>query len=229
MATLSLKPKLANLERSIAYQFRDRELLVQALTHRSYGATNNERLEFIGDGLVNAVVAQLLYSAHPDLDEGSLSRLRSKLVSRDGLSVIAKRFDLGPLLQLGAGERKSGGRHRDSILADAVEAIAGAILMDTDFGRASEIVSAWFHDDVASLDTSSTRDAKTLLQEWLQGKGYSLPTYSVVSVSGEDHNQQFEVSCHTEVGDLISYGRASSRKKAEQAAAADLLERLING
>ena len=229
MATLSLKPKLANLERSIAYQFRDRELLVQALTHRSYGATNNERLEFIGDGLVNAVVAQLLYSAHPDLDEGSLSRLRSKLVSRDGLSVIAKRFDLGPLLQLGAGERKSGGRHRDSILADAVEAIAGAILMDTDFGRASEIVSAWFHDDVASLDTSSTRDAKTLLQEWLQGKGYSLPTYSVVSVSGEDHNQQFEVSCHTEVGDLASYGRASSRKKAEQAAAADLLERLING
>ena len=229
MATLSLKPKLANLERSIAYQFRDRELLVQALTHRSYGATNNERLEFIGDGLVNAVVAQLLYSAHPDLDEGSLSRLRSKLVSRDGLSVIAKRFDLGPLLQLGAGERKSGGRHRDSILADAVEAIAGAILMDTDFGRASEIVSAWFHDDVASLDTRSTRDAKTLLQEWLQGKGYSLPTYSVVSVSGEDHNQQFEVSCHTEVGDLVSYGRASSRKKAEQAAAADLLERLING
>lgn len=229
MATLSLKPKLANLERSIAYQFRDRELLVQALTHRSYGATNNERLEFIGDGLVNAVVAQLLYSAHPDLDEGSLSRLRSKLVSRDGLSVIAKRFDLGPLMQLGAGERKSGGRHRDSILADAVEAIAGAILMDTDFGRASEIVSAWFHDDVASLDTSSTRDAKTLLQEWLQGKGYSLPTYSVVSVSGEDHNQQFEVSCHTEVGDLVSYGRASSRKKAEQAAAAELLERLING
>lgn len=229
MATLSLKPKLANLERSIAYQFRDRELLVQALTHRSYGATNNERLEFIGDGLVNAVVAQLLYSAHPDLDEGSLSRLRSKLVSRDGLSVIAKRFDLGPLLQLGAGERKSGGRHRDSILADAVEAIAGAILMDTDFGRASEIVSVWFHDDVASLDTRSTRDAKTLLQEWLQGKGYSLPTYSVVSVSGEDHNQQFEVSCHTEVGDLVSYGRASSRKKAEQAAAADLLERLING
>ena len=229
MATLSLKPKLANLERSITYQFRDRELLVQALTHRSYGATNNERLEFIGDGLVNAVVAQLLYLAHPDLDEGSLSRLRSKLVSRDGLSVIAKRFDLGPLLQLGAGERKSGGRHRDSILADAVEAIAGAILMDTDFGRASEIVSAWFHDDVASLDTSSTRDAKTLLQEWLQGKGYSLPTYSVVSVSGEDHNQQFEVSCHTEVGDLVSYGRASSRKKAEQAAAADLLERLING
>ena len=229
MATLSLKPKLANLERSMAYQFRDRELLVQALTHRSYGATNNERLEFIGDGLVNAVVAQLLYLAHPDLDEGSLSRLRSKLVSRDGLSVIAKRFDLGPLLQLGAGERKSGGRHRDSILADAVEAIAGAILMDTDFGRASEIVSAWFHDDVASLDTSSTRDAKTLLQEWLQGKGYSLPTYSVVSVSGEDHNQQFEVSCHTEVGDLVSYGRASSRKKAEQAAAADLLERLING
>lgn len=229
MATVTLKPKLANLERSIAYQFENRDLLVQALTHRSFSATNNERLEFIGDGLVNAVVAKLLFSAYPDLDEGSLSRLRSKLVSRDGLSVIAKRFDLGPLLQLGAGERKSGGRHRDSILADAVEAIAGAILMDTDFGRASEIVSVWFHDDVAGLDIISTRDAKTQLQEWLQGKGHSLPTYSVVSVSGEDHNQEFEVSCHTEAGDLVSYGRASSRKKAEQAAAGDLLERLVNG
>lgn len=229
MATLTLKPKLANLERSIGYQFDDRELLVQALTHRSFGATNNERLEFIGDGLVNAVVAKLLFSAHPELDEGSLSRLRSKLVSRDGLAVIAKRFDLGPLLQLGAGERKSGGRHRDSILADAVEAIAGAILMDTEFGSASAIVSTWFYDDVAGLDTNSTRDAKTRLQEWLQGKGHALPTYSVVSVSGEDHNQEFEVSCHTEVGDLVSFGRASSRKKAEQAAAGDLLERLING
>ena len=229
MATLTLKPKLANLERSIGYQFDDRELLVQALTHRSFGATNNERLEFIGDGLVNAVVAKLLFSAHPELDEGSLSRLRSKLVSRDGLAVIAKRFDLGPLLQLGAGERKSGGRHRDSILADAVEAIAGAILMDAEFGSASAIVSTWFYDDVAGLDTTSTRDAKTQLQEWLQGKGYALPTYSVVSVSGEDHNQEFEVSCHTEVGDLVSFGRASSRKKAEQAAAGDLLERLING
>lgn len=229
MATLTLKPKLANLERSIGYQFDDRELLVQALTHRSFGATNNERLEFIGDGLVNAVVAKLLFSAHPELDEGSLSRLRSKLVSRDGLAVIAKRFDLGPLLQLGAGERKSGGRHRDSILADAVEAIAGAILMDTEFGSASAIVSTWFYDDLAGLDTTSTRDAKTRLQEWLQGKGHALPTYSVVSVSGEDHNQEFEVSCHTEVGDLVSFGRASSRKKAEQAAAGDLLERLING
>ena len=228
MVTLTLKPKLAHLERSIAYQFNDRELLSQALTHRSFGATNNERLEFIGDGLVNAVVAKLLFSAHPDLDEGSLSRLRSKLVSRDGLAVIAKRFELGPLLQLGAGERKSGGRHRDSILADAVEAIAGAILMDSDFGRASDIVSAWFYDDVADLDITSTRDAKTLLQEWLQGRGHALPTYSVVSVSGEDHNQEFEVSCHTEVGDLVSYGRATSRKKAEQAAAGGLLERLIN-
>lgn len=228
MATVTLKPKLTNLQRSIAYQFEDPELLHQALTHRSFGATNNERLEFIGDGLVNAVVARLLFSAHPNLDEGSLSRLRSKLVSRDGLSVVARRFELGPLLQLGAGERKSGGRHRDSILADAVEAIAGAILMDADFGRASEVVSKWFHDDVVGLDINSTRDAKTLLQEWLQGKGHSLPSYTVVSVTGEDHNQEFEISCHTDVGDLVSYGRASSRKKAEQAAAGDLLERLIN-
>jgi ribonuclease-3 len=170
----------------------------------------------------------LLFSAHPTLDEGSLSRLRSKLVSKDGLAVIAKRFDLGSLLQLGTGERKSGGRHRDSILADAVEAIAGAILVETDFGQASAIVSQWFVEGVASLDITSTRDAKTLLQEWLQGKGYALPQYTVVSVTGEDHNQQFEVSCHSDVGDLVTYGRASSRKKAEQAAAHDLLEILIN-
>ena len=228
MPTLTLKPKLANLERCIAYQFEDPALLLQALTHRSFGATNNERLEFIGDGLVNAVVAMQLFSAHPTLDEGSLSRLRSKLVSKDGLAVIAKRFDLGSLLQLGTGERKSGGRHRDSILADAVEAIAGAILVETDFGQASAIVSQWFVEGVASLDITSTRDAKTLLQEWLQGKGYALPQYTVVSVTGEDHNQQFEVSCHSDVGDLVTYGRASSRKKAEQAAAHDLLEILIN-
>lgn len=228
MATLTLKPKLANLERCIGYQFQDPELLIQALTHRSFGATNNERLEFIGDGLVNAVVAKLLFSAHPDLDEGSLSRLRSKLVSRDGLSVIAKRFDLGPLLHLGAGERKSGGRHRDSILSDAVEAIAGAILLETDFGCASDIVAQWFHEDVANLDLTSTRDAKTLLQEWLQGKGYALPTYTVVSVTGEDHSQQFEVSCHCAAVETATFGIASSRKKAEQTAAHDLLEILIN-
>ena len=228
MPILTLKPKLASLQRCIGYQFQDPELLTQALTHRSFGATNNERLEFIGDGLVNAVVAKLLFSAHPELDEGSLSRLRSKLVSRDGLSVIAKRFDLGPLLQLGAGERKSGGRHRDSILSDAVEAIAGAILVENDFGCASDIVAQWFHDDVANLDLNSTRDAKTLLQEWLQGKGYGLPTYTVVSVTGEDHNQQFEVSCHCEVAERTTFGVASSRKKAEQTAARDLLEILIN-
>jgi len=229
LATLTLQPKLANLERMISHQFGEPELLVQALTHRSFSSRNNERLEFIGDGLVNAVVAKLLFMAYPELDEGSLSRLRSKLVSRDGLSVLAKRFELGPLLQLGAGERKSGGRHRDSILADAVEAIAGAILMDTDFGRASEVVSRWFSEDIQGLDISSTRDAKTCLQEWLQGRGHALPTYAVISVSGEDHDQEFEVSCQTEVGGLISYGRASSRKKAEQVAAGKLLERLVNG
>ena len=220
---------LSILQQRIGYSFQNTDLLLRALTHRSAAKSNNERLEFIGDGLVNAVVAKLLFLAYPDLDEGSLSRLRSKLVSRDGLSVLAKRFELGPLLQLGAGERKSGGRHRDSILADAVEAIAGAILMDTDFGRASEVVSMWFSDDIQGLDISSTRDAKTCLQEWLQARGHALPTYAVISVSGEDHDQEFEVSCQTEVGGLISYGRASSRKKAEQVAAGDLLERLVNG
>lgn len=224
MPTLTLKPKLAALERRIGYEFRDRDLLAQALTHRSFGANNNERLEFIGDGLVNAVVAKQLFANHPSLDEGSLSRLRSKLVSRDGLAVIAKRFEIGPLLQLGAGERKSGGRHRDSILADALEALAGAVLVETDFGCASQIVAPWFDDDIANLDLTSTRDAKTLLQEWLQGKGYALPSYSVVSVTGEDHNQRFEVECRSDARGLVTQGIASSRKKAEQAAARELLE-----
>ncbi len=120
-----MKPQHAVLQRSIGYQFEEPELLVRALTHRSFGADNNERLEFIGDGLVNAVVAELLFSHYPDLDEGSLSRLRSKLVSKEGLAMLAERFELGPLVLLGAGERKSGGRHRASIMADTVEALAG--------------------------------------------------------------------------------------------------------
>ena len=119
-----MKPKHAALQRTIGYQFQEPALLVRALTHRSFGADNNERLEFIGDGLVNAVVAELLYAHYPDLDEGSLSRLRSKLVSKEGLATLAERFELGPLVLLGAGERKSGGRHRASIMADTVEALA---------------------------------------------------------------------------------------------------------
>ena len=219
-----MKPKLAALQRTIGYHFQEPELLVRALTHRSFGADNNELLEFIGDGLVNAVVAELLYSHYPDLDEGSLSRLRSKLVSKEGLAILAERFELGPLVLLGAGERKSGGRHRASIMADTVEALAGGMLVEAGFGTASEIIASWFTADVALLDIHTTRDAKTRLQEWLQGKGYPLPVYEVVAISGDDHSQVFEVACSCKAASNRQVGTASSRKKAEQKAAAAMLE-----
>ena len=223
-----MKPKHAALQRTIGYQFQEPALLVRALTHRSFGADNNERLEFIGDGLVNAVVAELLFSHYPDLDEGSLSRLRSKLVSKEGLATLAERFELGPLVLLGAGERKSGGRHRASIMADSVEALAGGVLVEAGFGMASEIVASWFVADVASLDIHTTRDAKTRLQEWLQGKGYPLPTYEVIAIFGDDHNQVFEVACSCKAAESREVGTASSRKKAEQKAAEAMLEILEN-
>ena len=221
-----MKPKHAALQQTIGHQFEEPALLVRALTHRSFGEDNNERLEFIGDGLVNAVVAELLFFHYPDLDEGSLSRLRSKLVSREGLAMLAERFELGPLVLLGAGERKSGGRHRASIMADTVEALAGGMLVDAGFGVASEVVASWFVTDVASLDIHTTRDAKTRLQEWLQGKGYPLPTYEVIAISGDDHNQIFEVACRCKAATSSRVGTASSRKKAEQKAAALMLELL---
>ena len=223
-----MKPKYAALQRTIGYQFQEPALLVRALTHRSFGADNNERLEFIGDGLVNAVVADLLFSQYPDLDEGSLSRLRSKLVSKEGLAQLAELFELGPLVLLGAGERKSGGRHRASIMADTVEALAGGMLVEAGFGMASEIVASWFVADVASLDIHTTRDAKTRLQEWLQGKGYPLPTYEVIAIFGDDHNQVFEVACSCKAAESREVGAASSRKKAEQKAAEAMLEILEN-
>ena len=219
-----MKPKHAALQRIIGYQFEEPGLLVRALTHRSFGIDNNERLEFIGDGLVNAVVAELLFAQYPDLDEGSLSRLRSKLVSKEGLAILAERFDLGPLVMLGAGERKSGGRHRASILADTVEALAGGVLIEAGFGVASQIVGSWFAADVARLDINTTRDAKTRLQEWLQGKGYPLPVYEVLAISGDDHNQVFDVECRCEASENKRVGTASSRKKAEQKAAQAMLE-----
>ena len=223
-----MKPKHAALQRTIGYQFQEPALLVRALTHRSFGADNNERLEFIGDGLVNAVVAELLFSHYPDLDEGNLSRLRSKLVSKEGLATLAERFELGPLVLLGAGERKSGGRHRASIMADTVEALAGGMLVEAGFGMASEIVASWFVADIASLDIHTTRDAKTRLQEWLQGKGYPLPAYEVIAIFGDDHNQIFEVACSCKAAESTQVGTASSRKKAEQKAAEAMLEILEN-
>ena len=216
----------SRLQSAIGHQFSDVGLLERALTHRSHSKTHNERLEFVGDSVVNLVAAHLLFDCYPDYEEGELSRLRSRLVCREGLAVIAHRFDLGSCLKLGAGEEKSGGRERDSILSDALEAVAGAIALDTDFSRAVEIVRIWFEPELETLDTRHSKDPKTRLQEYLQGRGWKLPDYSLLRSQGKDHEQLFEVQCRVAELKLATNGSASSRKRAEQAAAAALLEKL---
>ncbi len=216
----------SRLQSVIGHQFSDVGLLERALTHRSHSKTHNERLEFVGDSVVNLVAAQLLFDRYPDYEEGELSRLRSRLVCREGLAVIAHRFDLGLCLKLGAGEEKSGGRERDSTLSDALEAVAGAIALDTDFSHAVEIVSNWFEPELDTLDTGQSKDPKTRLQELLQGRRWKLPEYSLLSAEGKDHEQCFEVQCRVVELDLVTTGSASSRKRAEQTAATALLEKL---
>lgn len=176
-------------------------------------------MEFIGDSVVNLVAALALFHRFPDSVEGDLSRLRSKLVCQEGLATVAREFDLGAAIRLGAGEEKSGGRDRDSVLADALEAIAGAIALDTDFTQAVNVVTAWFEPQLASLDLGHSKDAKTRLQEHLQGQGLRVPDYVVVRTRGKDHEQLFEVECRIEALGLVMPGAGTSRKKAEQMAA----------
>ena len=225
LSTVSSKEQ-SRLQWAIGYQFSDVGLLERALTHRSRSKTHNERLEFVGDSVVNLVAARLLFDFFPDHEEGELSRLRSRLVCREGLAVIARRFDLGSCLRLGAGEEKSGGRERDSILSDTLEAIAGAIVLDTDFGSAVDILRTWFEPELEALETGHSKDPKTRLQEYLQGRGWKLPDYSLLRAQGKDHEQLFQVQCRVSELDLVTTGSASSRKRAEQAAAATLLEKL---
>ena len=188
--------RLHQLQGRLGYTFADVSLLELALTHRSASKKNNERLEFLGDSLVNHVVAGHLYcTAFEEAAEGQLSRLRAKLVRGTYLAQLASQFALGPCLSLGSGERKSGGRHRESILADALEAIAGAVLLDSDFETACQVISVWFVDSFQSLSLSDERDAKTRLQELLQGRGHPLPDYQMTSVEGADHEQIFTVLC----------------------------------
>lgn len=214
------------LEARLGYTFSDAALLQLALTHRSAGKHNNERLEFLGDSLVNHVVAQALYQKFPSAREGQLSRLRAKLVRGSYLAVIAGRLQLGDVLILGTGERKSGGRHRDSILADALEAVAGAVLLDSSAETARDVVLKWFESSLSTLTLADERDAKTRLQEWLQGRGHALPQYELVSVTGADHDQRFEVTCVVAPLSSPVSGEGKSRREAEQAAAAQVLEEL---
>lgn len=218
---------LQALERRLGYQFRDRELLSLALRHRSVAGGNNERLEFLGDSVLNHVIAESLYRRFPRAREGQLSRLRASLVKGETLAVLGRELGLGEYMVLGPGERKSGGHRRGSILADAVEAIAGAILLDSDIESCRECLLRWFGDRLENLPPEAAeKDAKTRLQEWLQGRGKGLPDYTLLDVQGADHRQQFRVACRLADLDMTFEGQDSSRRRAEQRAAAAALEAL---
>ncbi|MEE4204444.1 MAG: ribonuclease III [Halieaceae bacterium] len=229
MSTEARDRQLAALETECGYAFADRELLDRALTHRSFSKTNNERLEFLGDAVVNLAAAHVLYHRFPDVPEGVLSRLRSRLVCREALAVMARQFELGALIRLGSGERKSGGRQRDSILADALEALVGAIAEDSDLGQAAKCAQVWFASAAASLSVNDGYDPKTRLQEWLQARGHELPRYEVLSTEGDEHALNFTVQARIGALKASATGTGSSRRRAEQAAARELLEQLSHG
>jgi ribonuclease-3 len=217
---------------SFDYDFRDPVLREQALSHRSTGAHNNERLEFLGDGIVNMLVAELLYEQFPKADEGELTRRRSHLVSEPALAEIARSLELGDQLHLGAGELKSGGFRRDSILADAVEALIAAVYLDGGWDACRGVVRALFSERLTSAGAGRDKDAKTRLQELLQARGHPLPVYSLRAASGADHAKIFDVDCDIDALQIRAAGRGSSRRAAEQSAAAaalDQLERAADG
>jgi len=213
--------------RQFGHAFRQPALCRAALTHRSAGNEHNERLEFLGDSILNCCVARLLYDAHPQADEGALSRLRATLVSGDTLAQIAAELGLGEHLRLGAGELKSGGFHRASILADALEAILGAIFLDAGFDAAAAAVKRVIGARLSDLPAAETlKDAKTRLQESLQARGLALPVYTLTAVAGEPHAQSFSVTCEVPTFGLVAVGEAGSRRRAEQLAAHKLLDLL---
>lgn len=215
------------LEQRLGHRFARDDLLHQALTHRSHGADHNERLEFIGDAVLNCVIASRLYMRFPQLREGELSRLRASLVREKTLAEIAAELKIGSELKLGAGEAKSGGARRSSILADAMEALFGAVFLDGGFDRAEGVISGLFDSRIVDLDPASTgRDAKTELQEYLQGRRLELPEYVLLTTRGEAHAQSFEVECRVDRLNLACQGEGSSRRNAEQAAARSVLDRI---
>ena len=209
----------------IGHRFAKLELLRRALTHRSHGAANNERLEFLGDSVVNCAVALELYHKFPQLTEGELSRLRANLVNQQSLAGVAREFDFGGEILLGEGEAKSGGARRPSILADAVEAVIGAAFLDAGFEAAQRVVRVLLGGAIDAIDpTTSGKDPKTLLQEFLQGRRMALPQYAVVATHGEAHEQVFEVECLVPELSIRSLGAGTSRRSAEQDAARQAYE-----
>lgn len=223
-----MKP-LDTLCRDLGYRFRDAGLLEMALTHRSMGSRNNERLEFLGDAVLSFVISAELYRRFGDVNEGTLSRLRASLVKGDTLALIALDLNLGDSLNLGSGELKSGGYRRESILADALEAIFGAVYLDSDIERARQLILELYEEKIDAVQPAANlKDPKTRLQEFLQARRLPLPTYSVTAMEGEAHEQTFTVSCAVEGLTEPTIAVAASRRKAEQAAAELALRALEN-
>ncbi|WP_286876212.1 ribonuclease III [Marinimicrobium sp. UBA4509] len=215
------------LQARLGYEFRDPAQLDLALTHRSHGARNNERLEFLGDSILNFIIGEALYQQFPEAREGQLSRLRSQMVKGETLAMLAREFELGECLRLGEGEMKSGGHRRESILADTVEALIGAIYLESGFQVCAERVNAWYQSRLQALSLAQpAKDAKTRLQEFLQAHKLPLPEYDVVEVEGEAHAHQFTIECRvTPIKETVR-AQASSRRVAEKQAAAEMLEKL---
>ncbi|SFI27117.1 RNAse III [Collimonas sp. OK307] len=213
------------LQNRLGHTFKDATLLQQALTHRSHSTLHNERLEFLGDSILNCVVASLLFDRYTKIDEGDLSRVRANLVKQQSLYEIAQRLELSQFLRLGEGELKSGGFRRPSILADTLEALFGAIFLDAGFDAARDVIRALYIPILDTVDPKTLgKDAKTLLQEYLQGKKIALPQYNVVATHGAAHNQEFEIECLVPKLDIQVFGNGGSRRAGEQAAAKLALE-----
>lgn len=218
------------LEQALGHRFSNRELLQTALTHRSHSSPHYERLEFLGDSILNCVIARQLFDRFPALPEGDLSRLRANLVRQDSLHKLALLLDLGKFLRLGDGELRSGGHQRPSILADTLEALFGAVWADAGFDAASQVISRLYGEMLTAIAPGQTiKDAKTRLQELLQSRRLALPKYSLIGTDGEAHVQQFRITCEIEKLGIRTEGAGSSRRAAEQIAAERALERVKPG
>jgi ribonuclease III len=224
--------ELESLERKFGHVFADRALLNQALTHRSFSSPHNERLEFLGDSVLNCAVAALIYARFPEMPEGELSRLRANLVNQSVLAEVANELGVGGLLRLGEGEVKTGGAARPSILADALEAMLGAVYLDDGFARACAVVETLFSGRVGDIsEHAPSKDSKTALQEWCQSRRVGLPQYSVIRIEGEAHRQMFFVACEVAkpnaAESIKGEGHGNSRRIAEQEAARKVLDLLV--
>ncbi len=224
-----MRAPIVQLIQSLDYQFTHPELLDQALTHRSAGHINNERLEFLGDALLGFIIAEALFCQYPDADEGQLSRLRARLVKKESLANLARALDLGDYLHLGIGELRSGGHARDSILADAMEAVFAAVYLDGGLDAMRRLILHLYDAQLKAISSGEViKDPKTRLQELLQAQGASLPEYGILEIGGSPHEQEFQVYCRAVEYGFETKGSGSSRRRAEQQAAEFMLEHLFN-